>query len=120
MTSVRNSVNPPPQCTLQSVMRLLSLALLFALAAPLSADELLNRLAADDPQVREKAQRELRDLPPREIEGLAEQAKDPEAVLGRNILVTKEEVTRLLEVLSRFGSTLSILAGAPPQSPPFQ
>jgi len=53
-------------------------------------------------------------------EDYVKKAKDPEAVLGRNILVTKEEVTRLLEVLSRFGSTLSILAGAPPQSPPFQ
>lgn len=53
-------------------------------------------------------------------EDYLKKAKDPEAVLGRKIRVTKEEVTRLLEVLSRFGSTLSILAGAPPQSPPFQ
>ena len=51
----------------------------FLLAAPAVADELIDRLGAEDPQIREKAQSELRDISPRELDGLAEQAKDPEA-----------------------------------------
>ncbi|MEK7465971.1 MAG: HEAT repeat domain-containing protein [Planctomycetota bacterium] len=60
-------------------MRRIALALTLLLASPLAADELLDRLGADDPQVREKAQKEMRELSPRDLEDLAEQAKDPEA-----------------------------------------
>ncbi|KAF0245870.1 MAG: hypothetical protein FD180_1229 [Planctomycetota bacterium] len=74
------SVNLVPAPALHSRMRCLALALSLFFAAPLAADELLDRLGADDPQVREKAQKDLRDLSPREMEGLLEQAKDPEAV----------------------------------------
>jgi hypothetical protein len=52
-------------------------------------------------------------------EGYVRKAKDPEAVLGRKVRISKEEVIRLLDVLMRIGGRLSLLAGTPPQSPPF-
>jgi hypothetical protein len=114
----RDSVNTAPRFALQSGMRAFTLALLLAFAAPVAADELLDRLGADDPQVREKAQKDLRDLTPRELSWITDQAKDTEAKAAirqeierrREAPVNDRAEALVKKFASKFGGEKDLLA----------
>lgn len=72
-------MNPPAADALHTRMRRLLTAAFLALALPALAGDLLDRLADDDPAVREKARQELRGVPAAELEAMQRAAKDAEA-----------------------------------------
>lgn len=85
-------VNPAAVSSLHSHMRKLLTLVLLTCAATAVAGDLLDRLAADDPRVRETARKELRDVSALELDEMQRNAKDAEAAAA-----LREEVERRRE-----------------------